>query len=94
MTDYRQLMLLVLEQRPYREIVARQGCSQRTIAKVRRVLDEQQIDDASLVEALTLDEIDALFTDGRKTVSGQFVPVDIDRVVAARVGRSKPPLKV
>lgn len=94
MTDYRQLMLLVLEGRPYREIVARQGCSQRTIAKVRRVLDEQQIDDASLVEALTLDEIDALFTDGRKSVSGEFVPVDIDRVVAARVGRSKPPLKV
>ena len=94
MTDYRQLMLLVLEQRPYREIVARQGCSQRTIAKVRRVLDEQQIDNASLVEALTSDEIDALFTDGRKHVSGEFVPVDIDRVVAARVGRSKPPLKV
>ena len=34
MTDYRQLMRLVLDKVPYREIAAREGCSQRTIAKV------------------------------------------------------------
>src|SRR5690606_20469418 len=35
-----------------------------------------------------------LFTDGRKPVSGAFVPIDIEAVVAARIGREKPPLKV
>ncbi len=94
MTDYRQLMLLLIEKRPYREIVARQGCSQRTIAKVRRVLDEQLLVSVEQVEALTLEDIDGLFSDGRKSVAGGFVPVNIDQVVQARLGRNKPPLKV
>ena len=52
MTDYRQLMRLVLDKVPYREIAARQGCSQRTIAKVRRVLDEHQLAAVSQIDAL------------------------------------------
>lgn len=94
MTDYRQLMLLLIEKHSYREIVVRQGCSQRTIAKVRRVLDEQQLVSPRQVEALTLEDIDGLFSDGRKSVAGGFVPVNIDQVVQARLGRKKPPLKV
>ncbi len=74
MTDYRQLMLLLIEKRPYREIVARQGCSQRTIAKVRRVLDEQLLVSIEQVEALTLEDVDGLFSDGRKSVAGGVVP--------------------
>ncbi|MBL5974491.1 MAG: IS21 family transposase [Candidatus Leucobacter sulfamidivorax] len=94
MTDYRQLMRLVLDKVPYREIAARQGGSQRTIAKVRRVLDEHQLTAVSQVDALSREDVDGLFSDGRKSVTGEFVPVDIDKVVAARLGRNKPPLKV
>ena len=94
MTDYRQLMRLVLDKVPYREIAARQGCSQRTIAKVRRVLDDHQLTEVSQVDALSREDVDGLFSDGRKSVTGEFVPVDIDKVVAARLGRHKPPLKV
>lgn len=94
MTDYRQLMRLVLQKVPYRQIAARQGCSQATIAKVRRVLDEQHLREVSQVEALTVEDIAVLFVDGRKSVAQEFVPVDVDKVVAARVGRKKPPLKV
>lgn len=94
MTDYRQLMQLVLAQVPYRQIAARQGCSQRTIAKARRVLDEHRLTDTTQVEALSREDIDRLFSDGRKSVTGEFVPVDIDKVVTARLGRKKPPLKV
>lgn len=94
MTDYRQLMRLVLEKVPYRQIAARQGCSQRTIAKVRRVLDEHHLISTTQIEVLSLEDIDRLFSDGRKSVTGEFVPVDIDKVVAARLGRKKPPLKV
>ena len=46
------------------------------------------------VDGLSLEDIDRLFTDGRKSVVDEFVPVDIERVVAARLGRNKPPLKV
>src|SRR5690606_35538649 len=38
--------------------------------------------------------LDRLFADGRKAVSEDFVPVDVKKVVAARVGSKKPPLKV
>jgi len=35
-----------------------------------------------------------LFVDGRRTVAEEFIPVDVEKVVAARMGRKKPPLKV
>ena len=94
MSDYRQLMRLVLDKVPYREIAAREGCSQRTVAKVRWVLDEHQLTAVSQVDALSREDVDGLFSDGRKSVTGEFVPVDVEKVVAARVGRNKPPLKV
>ncbi len=46
------------------------------------------------LEALTVEDLDRLFADGRKAVSEDFVPVDVEKVVAARVGSKKPPLKV
>ena len=94
MADYRLIMLLLVQQRSYRQIEVMAGCSHRAIARARRVLDEREITTPAQVDALTVEELDRLFTDARKSVSDQFVPVDIDRVVAARVGRAKPPLKV
>ena len=46
------------------------------------------------IEALTAQDLDRFFADGRKSTPGEFVPVDIEKVVAALVGRKKPPLKV
>jgi len=94
MADYRLIMTLLLQQRPYRQIEVMAGCSHRAIARARRVLDAERLSTAAQVEALTVEDLDRLFADGRKTVSGEFVPVDVDKVVAARVGRKKPPLKV
>lgn len=94
MTDYRQLMALVLLKVPYRQIAARQGCSQRTIAKVRRVLDDNGLTEVSQVEALRDEDIAVLFVDGRRAVVKGFVPVDVEAVAKARMGRKKPPLKV
>jgi transposase len=94
MTDYRQLMLLLIEKRSYREIATRLGCSQRTIAKVRRVLDEQRLVDIEQIAALALEGIDGLFSDGRKSAADGFVPVNIEKVIQSRLGRKKPPLKV
>ena len=94
MADYRLIMTLLLQQRAYRQIEVMAGCSHRAIARARRVLDAERLSTAAQVEALTVEDLDRLFADGRKTVSGEFVPVDVDKVVAARVGRKKPPLKV
>jgi transposase len=94
MADYRQVMALLLQGRPYRQIESMAGCSHRTIAKARRVLEEEALSTLEQIEALSVEELDRLFADGRKSAAGQFVPVDIDKVVKARLGRKKPPLKV
>jgi transposase len=94
MTDYRFVMSLLLQGYAYRQIEAMAGCSHRAIARARRVLDEEGFTTREQVDGLSLEDIDRLFTDGRKSVVEEFVPVDIERVVAARLGRNKPPLKV
>ena len=94
MADYRLIMTLLVQQRPYRQIEVMAGCSHRAIARARRVLEAERLSTAAQIEALTIEDMDRLFADGRKAVSEDFVPVDVDKVVAARVGRKKPPLKV
>lgn len=94
MTDYRFVMGLLVQGYAYRQIEAMAGCSHRAIAKARRVLDEEGLTTREQVDVLTAEDVDRLFTDGRKSVAAEFVPVDIDRVVTARLGRKKPPLKV
>ena len=94
MADYRLIMSLLLEQRPYRQIEVLASCSHRAISRARRVLDAEQFTTPAQVDALTAEDLDRLFNDGRKAVAGEFVPIDVDAVVAARVGRKKPPLKV
>ncbi len=94
MTDYRFVLGLLVQGYAYRQIEAMAGCSHRAIARARRVLDDEGWTTREQVDALTLEDIDRLFTDGRKSVVDEFVPVDIERVVAARLGRNKPPVKV
>ena len=94
MADYRFIMRLLLEQHPYRMIEARAGCSHRAIARARRVIDSEQFTTTSQITDLTAEDVDRLFTDKRRSVTSEFVPVDIDKVVTARLGRRKPPLKV
>ena len=94
MADYRHVMTLLLQGYPYRQIEAMAACSHRSIAKARRVLEQEALSTLEQVEALSVEDVDRLFSDGRKSVAGQFVPVDIEKVTAARLGRKKPPLKV
>ncbi len=94
MADYRHIMSLLVRGYSYREVQALVGCSHRTIAKARQVLDSEVFTTDGQVKALTAEDLDRLFTDGRKPTSGEFVPINIEAVVAARIGRKKPPLKV
>lgn len=94
MTDYRLIMTLLAQQRPYRQVEDLASCSHRAIARAKRVLDEEHITTEDQIAALCAEDLDRLFTDGRKTITSEFVPIDTDAVIAARVGRKKPPLKV
>ncbi|MBP1325042.1 transposase [Leucobacter exalbidus] len=94
MTNYRQIMLLLLQDQSYRQIASIAACSQTTISKARRVLHTEQLTTSTQINALTAEDLDRLFNDGRKSVPGEFVPVDIEKIIAARLGRKKPPLKV
>ena len=46
------------------------GCSHRAIARARRVLDEERLSSAEQVAALSAEDLDRLFADGRKNVAG------------------------
>lgn len=94
MADYRLIMSLLVQQHPYRQIEVMASCSHRAIARARRVLDEEHLTTLAQIESLTHEDLDRFFTDGRKSVASEFVPIDIGNIVAARLGRKKPPLKV
>lgn len=94
MADYRLVMSLLVQGYSYREIEAMAGCSHRTIAKARKVVEERALTTTEQVEGLGAEDLDELFTDGRKASSELFVEVDVDAVANARLGRKKPPLKV
>ena len=94
MTDYRLVMSLLLQDRSYRDIEAIAGCSHRTVAKAKKVCHEHGLTATSQVEALSVEEIDALFTDGRKTPSKEFVAFDVAAAVKKRTGKNKLPLRV
>ncbi|MGM7672212.1 IS21 family transposase [Microbacterium sp. A93] len=94
MADYRLVMSLLVQGYPYRQIEMMAACSHRTIAKARKVVDDHAWSTREDIDGLGAEDIDRLFADGRKATSTGFVPVDIEKVVSARLGRKKPPLKV
>lgn len=94
MADYRLIMALLLQEQPYRQIQVMAGCSHRAISRARRVLDAEHLTTPEQIHALTAEDLERFFTDGRRSVTGEFVPIDIDKVIAARIGWKKPPLKV
>ncbi len=94
MADYRHVMALLLQGHPYRQVESMARCSHRTIAKAARVLQEEELRTLEQVAALGVEDLDRFFADGRKVTIEEFVPVDVEAVVKARLGRKKPPLKV
>lgn len=94
MADYRKIMLLLLQGRSYRQVQTLLNCSHRTISKARQVLEQQEFTTPQQLKGLSDEALEQCFTDGRKAVSTSFVPIDIDAVIKARIGRKKPPLKV
>jgi len=93
-TDYRLVMSLLLQNRSYRDIEAIAGCSHRTIAKAKKVCHDHGWTVTTQIDALGAEEIDGLFTDGRKRCSGEFIGFDVAATVTKRSGKKKLPLRV
>lgn len=87
MADYRKIVLLLLEQRPYRKIEAMADRSHGSIARACRVLCEQQLVSAAQVEALTIEDLDRIFSDGRKSFTGEFVPIMLEKIEESTLTR-------
>ena len=51
MADYRLIMTLLVQQRPYRQIEVMAGCSHRAIARARRVLEAERLSTAASEKA-------------------------------------------
>ena len=94
MTDYRLVMSLLLQNRSYRDIEAIAGGSHRTIAKAKKVCHDQGLSAATQIDALSAEEIDGLFADGRKRPSEEFIGFDVAAIVTRRSGKKKLPLRV
>ncbi|MDO2378385.1 IS21 family transposase [Rhodococcus electrodiphilus] len=94
MTDYRLVMSLLLQGRSYREIETIAGCSHRAIAKAKKVCDERGLVTEDQLEVLSAEDIDAVFVDGRRRTSAEFVAFDVAAMVKKRSGKTKLPLRV
>ena len=55
MADYRLIMTLLVQQRPYRQIEVTAGCSHRAIARARWVLEAERLSTPAQIEALTVE---------------------------------------
>ena len=87
-------MTLLIKQRSYRQIEQQLGCSHRAIARANHTLRTCGFSTVEHVAALTDNELDELFVDKRSTGQGEFVPIDFEKVVKARTGRTKQTLQV
>jgi len=94
MTDYRLVMLLLMQHWSYRQIEARVGCSHATIAKAKQICEDHGFETVADIEQLTTEDLELLFVDGRKAISDEFVGFDLARMVKRRTGNDKAPLKV
>ncbi|MGD7003886.1 IS21 family transposase [Corynebacterium halotolerans] len=94
MTNYRLIMQLLLGGSSYRDTQARCGAAHATIAKARKTLDHHKITTPAQLDGYHDDDLHALVGDGRMSLRGEFVPIDMDTVLAARTGRKKTPLNI
>lgn len=94
MTDYRLVMSLLIQNMSYRQIESLAACSHTTIARAKKICRDHNLTTTAQIKELGAEDIDALFTDGRKTPSAEFVAFDVAATVKKRTGSHKPPLRV
>lgn len=92
---YRAILRLLIQQRSYRDIKARLGVGFRTISHAKAVLDDTPLATVDEVDELSTTQLEEWFVDRRRTTGNdQFVPIDMDAVLAARTSVKKPSLRM
>ena len=79
-TDYRLILLSLLDGQTYTDITTALGCSSKSIAAARKVLTTHHLD-TEAVAALGVEELQRLFPDERRGRDDSFAPVDCDAIV-------------
>lgn len=79
MTNYRRIVVLLLEGRSYREVVEVVGCSHRDVSRVRKVIEERGVTATTVVSEQDLAD---WFPDGRRIVSAAYEQPDLAAVLA------------
>lgn len=80
MTDYRRILVLLLEGRSYRDVVEMVGCSHRDVARMKQAITEHAVVSADAVSDV---EVVEWFPDGRRKVSDEYDQPDLARVLAS-----------
>lgn len=93
MTDYKQIMKLLLKNTSVAQINLIVECSNTSIGQARAVLAQTEMD-ADAVDALTDSRLQELFPDGRRGRRADFVEPDLEAILKALKGPKKPTLKV
>lgn len=92
MTDYREMMDLVLKGWSVRQIRTTVGRSHTTVQKARE--DASGITAEAQLAGLCNEALAGLFHDGRSTRQGELIPIAYDAVPKARTGRQRVTLQV
>jgi hypothetical protein len=79
MTDYRRILVLLLEGRSYRDVVVLAGCSHRDVARVKQAIAEHAVVSA---DAVSDADLAVWFADGRRKVSHEYDQPDLARVLS------------
>lgn len=92
-TDYRSIMLWLLDGRSYTEISTSLGCSRKTISHTKHVLTTQDLT-LDQIQNLTSSQIEELFPDNRRRDPAQFLQPDMAAIAKRRMTRTRVTRKV
>ena len=89
-TNYKSIMLWLLDGRSYTEISTSLGCSRKTISHTKHILTTNNLT-VNQIHDLTTTQIEELFPDHRRRDPGRFIQPDFE-AIAERRKRALPDL--
>lgn len=92
-TDYRAIMIACCEGYSYSEIQRGLGCSSKSIAWARQVIDELDLDRDTIVD-LSDEAIAELFPDKRRGRDLSFAPIPLEDIIERMKRSKRPKIKV
>lgn len=92
-TDYKSIMLWLLDGRSYTEISTSLGCSRKTISHTKHILTTNNLT-VNQIHDLTTTQIEELFPDHRRRDPERFLQPDMEAIAQRRMRRKRVTRKV